>query len=107
MSFNVRNCRGIDAGSAMRHRDGARLSFDTRRREANLGCSIVVDTKPFDARLYVIAAAQPLIEALQKNDRRTIPEHGARRRFIERAAMAVGRNDSTGFVQITAPLRKG
>ncbi len=106
VGFDVADLVGPDAGQGERRRDDLGLSLDARRRVADLGGAVVVDRGALDDRVDVVAVGERILEPLQEDDADAAAEHRAARARVERAAVAVGREDAALLVT-TGPARWG
>src|SRR4051812_40101528 len=91
-----------------RHRDGAqddiRLTLDARRGVTDLGGTIIVDAESANDGIYVVSVRSRLLVALEYDDAGAASADRALGRRIERAAMAVRRQNPALLPEISATL---
>ena len=104
VSLDVVDALRPHARDGERLRDDGRLPIYARRREADLGRTVVVDGRAADDGVDVVAVGQGVGVALQDHHADAVPEDRPARRGVERAAVAVGRVVAAGDVEVALPL---
>jgi hypothetical protein len=93
MRLDERDARRLHIRDCQRFHDHIGLPRRGRRGEARLGRAVIVDRAAPDHRIDTVAVGQRVRQRLQYHCARTIGEHRAAGRSIERAAAAIGRFD--------------
>ena len=91
--FDVADRSAVDAGVRERLDDHPRLSVHARRGVPGLHRAVVVDRGPLDDRQHAIAIGERAASGLSTTTPTPSPEHRPAGLGVERAAVAVGRQN--------------
>ena len=99
--LDVTDVRGADARSPVCSAHDLDLTVDTRRGEADLRRTVVVDRAAPDHREDPVAVTHRVVEPFHHDHSGTVAEYGARRVVVECAAVPVRGRDHPVLMQIS------
>src|SRR3981081_4424440 len=75
--LDVANRFRLDPSGRMRHGDYAGLTFHARRRVADLGGTVIVDSETANDRVYLVAVTYRFVQTLQQHHAKPTAENRA------------------------------
>ena len=105
MCFDVADRLGAHAGRGLGQRDHLGLAFDAGSRVADLQRTVVVDRGTQDDGLDFISVLEGVGQSLQHHHAHAVSAHRPLGLGVKGAAVAVGRQDTAFFVDVTASQR--
>jgi len=94
----------FDAGAAQCAGNHRRLAGETRGGVADLADTVVVDRRPADDGIDMVAIFDGVFHTFEGDDADAIAHHAALSLGVEGAAIAVGRQDAALLVQIAGAM---
>ncbi len=103
--FDIGDIVGTDAGNLQSLTDDLGLPFDAGRQVSHFARSIVVDCRPENQRVDMVAVCEGILDASQCHNSQTTSKHGAAGSRIERSTVAVPGENLSFTIGVAMSMR--